>query len=1242
MIQSLRSAAYRHGYLIIIAAWLFTISLIVARYAVYNVSPEKVQNRLESILNDKEEKFNDFLKDTNTNKLVYHDSLSKTELDKLTKLPFGLFVFKKLKDGGLSRVFWNNNHYYTDIEQLNRSDGIWFQNLQNGDFVIIRKTANVDGQLMVIAGVIPVRWDYFIENKYLAARFEDYPGLIDAYEISNDSLAFHIHSLSGQDLFKIKLKEGRVESGIDFMTIFLRTLSVLFLFFYLNAIAKDATEEHSLASVFPGLVMVTVLVRTITYLLPFPFDLKNITLFDPSVYASDFLHRSLGDLLINTLIFYWLIDFYRLNQKRIPVISKRSKAAMIFGAVNIVVLVMITFYLVSIIRSLVLDSKISFNVTNIFSLNIFSIISLIIMVLIVIAFFQISHLLLRKVYQLKYGLPMQLLIMVITGFIFLSCNLGKSFTLPDLAAIGWLLLYLSVLHYWSRDQQLSIVQSSYFIFWVMFFCLSVILLVVYENNTVEMQQRKRIAEQLALQADPSGESLLTIAATDFNDKFLSDNYKRLQSEYSNKFIKDSLIDQNFSGYLNKYDTRIYTFTDQFSPLFNDDSTSYTALKAMTEIQGKATGISGLYTFISNGGLAGYIFQKTIQHGEVKGYLFIIVRPKKYVSEALFPELFKQTQDISSDLNTDYIYAVYNYGRLISKYNNYDFPLQLSKAERVGPEFVTKEKDEYDELWYNAGNGKQVLVARKNDLIQAFIALFAYLFCVFLAVIFMIRLIQFFIQAKFKWSLFKKFLKLNIRGQINATIISVSIFSFLVIGLATVSFFIIRFNRNHEERLIKSLEIMTSELENRIRSGEFKQLHTAQSGNGNGIEKVLSEISETHGVDVNYFNTDGILEVSTQPYIYNKHLLGDEMEPVAFYQLSQLKKSIWVQQEKIGNLQYISIYSPVMDENGKIYAYLNIPYLNSQVELNQEISGFLATLINLNAFTFLIAGAIAFLITSKITSSFRLISNKMKQVSLGKDNEIIDWKGKDEIGILVNEYNKMVRKLEESAKALAQNEREMAWREMARQVAHEIKNPLTPMKLSIQYLQRAIDSGANNVKELSQQVAGTLIEQIDQLATIAGDFSQFANINNVRMEQIDIRELLTSLVGLYRMNRHVVLDIEKTDGSFVINADKVQINRLFTNLLKNAVEATEDMDNAVIRAGVISRNGIIRVSVSDNGKGIPDAVKDKIFIPNFTSKSSGTGLGLAICKGIVEKANGRIWFDTIEHTGTSFYVELPSV
>jgi len=400
------------------------------------------------------------------------------------------------------------------------------------------------------------------------------------------------------------------------------------------------------------------------------------------------------------------------------------------------------------------------------------------------------------------------------------------------------------------------------------------------------------------------------------------------------------------------------------------------------------------------------------------------------------------------------------------------------------------------------------------------------------------------------------------------------------------------------------------------------------------------VADVHNVDVNVYDTSGRLYVTSQPLLYRENFLSKQMHPLGFYHLNQLREVQHVQQERFANTSFMSIYAPLRSKDGKTYAYINIPYFLSQQELKQEISNFLVTIINLNAFIFLVSGVIALFITNRVTRSFSLISDKMREVNLGKTNEEIEWKRNDEIGGLVREYNKMVKKLEVSAQALARSEREGAWREMARQVAHEIKNPLTPMKLSIQFLQKSIDNNSSNVKELTNQVAKTLVEQIDHLSKIAFDFSQFANIGNTNVEVFDINEVIRSLDNLYKTSHEGDLKLNAVEGKIMVKADKTQMNRLFTNLIQNAIEACDGKDRCEIELSEVQVDGVVQISVKDNGEGIPKEMQSKIFIPNFTTKSSGTGLGLAMCKGIAEQAGGRIWFETQKGIGSTFYVELP--
>ncbi|GAC1533345.1 MAG: HAMP domain-containing sensor histidine kinase [Sediminibacterium sp.] len=1243
MIHTFRQAVYKHGYLIITAAWLYTLSFIFIHYWSYNASPEKVKNKLEQRIARQEEGVKKILADTALLTALITDTSSSTKTA-LVQEPFGLFVYTVNNLGTPLLSYWNTNHMYVNGEDLYRKDSSYFVLNRNGEFELVKQNVNLRSQRVMVMALIPVRWLYFIENKYLHSDFAGYNGLNKQYEISMGEDALPVHNSNGQELFRIKLKPGKLFIAYDSITVLLRVLAIILLLIFCNSLARELMVTYGFRKGFVFLLSVVLLLRFISYHFSFPFDFSKLPLFDPSIYASNFLHPSLGDLLVNAVLLFWLVNFYKNHTDHRNWLS-RPLPSRITDYGYLLVLTLICFLLTTVIKSLVQDSKISMDVTNFFSLNIYSMISFVIFCFLVLTFFHFSQLLVKPLIDRAVELHEQLIVVVLSGFLYILLFTRGAETRVDPVVLAWLLGYVALLNLRKSDMSVPLLRSSFFIFWVMLFAISIAAMVMYQNRVVEFAQRKRIAEKLALQTDPSGESLLNIAATNFDDHFLLTNYHRLESEYSNKFIKDSLISQNFSGYLNKYDTRIYTFDSLYHPLFNEDSLNYAAIK--TIILNKAKPISDipeLYSYDNSADGFSYLYQKMIRDGKnTLGYLYVIIKSKRYKSEALYPELFNQVSDLSSDLNTNYAYAIYNKGKLINHFNNYSFPSQLAGNQIPGFEFTYRKVDGYSELWFNSGGNKQVLVVKQNTWLTEFVTLFAYLFCFFLLILFLFHIGNYFLEVKFRWVEMRKFFLLNIRTQIQATIIFLSVFSFLVIGVATISFFIIRFNSSNEDRLTKSIQVMANEINSKVNAQIiFDDVLTVHNiGVTGDMERTISEISDLHNVDINFYDVNGNLRISTQPYIYNKHLLSEKMEPLAFQQLHYDHTIRYIQSEKVGLFDYLSIYVPLTDERGVNYAYLNIPYLNSQNELNQEISGFLATLINLNAFIFLMAGAIAFFLTNRITASFSLIGDKMRQMNLGKINEEIEWNRNDEIGMLVSEYNKMVKKLEQSAQALAQSEREGAWREMARQVAHEIKNPLTPMKLSIQYLQRSIENGAPNIKELSSNMAVTLIEQIEQLSKIAGDFSQFANIGNAVMEEFDIMEVLASLVRLYRSNPRMDISWERPLEKYEVFSDRVQMNRLFTNLLQNAVEACEDKEKTikVVITQQIEHNQLI-IAMEDESGGIPASLQHNIFTPNFTTKSSGTGLGLAICKGIIEKANGRIWFETKEGVGTTFFVQLP--
>jgi nitrogen fixation/metabolism regulation signal transduction histidine kinase len=235
---------------------------------------------------------------------------------------------------------------------------------------------------------------------------------------------------------------------------------------------------------------------------------------------------------------------------------------------------------------------------------------------------------------------------------------------------------------------------------------------------------------------------------------------------------------------------------------------------------------------------------------------------------------------------------------------------------------------------------------------------------------------------------------------------------------------------------------------------------------------------------------------------------------------------------------------------------------------------------------------------------------------------------------------MIAALEHSAQKLAQSERESAWREMAKQVAHEIKNPLTPLKLGLQLLEKSWKDKDPKFDQKFERFSKSFVEQIESLSSIASEFSAFAKMPDTRIERIDIFGVLTQAVVVFKQMDNIRILYRAPEEPFYINADRDQLLRSFNNLLKNAIEAIPQGNQGLIEIGHLITGKSILLHIKDNGNGIPDHLRDKIFMPNFTTKSSGTGLGLAFVKNSIENAGGKVWFETAAGEGTTFFISLP--
>jgi len=321
--------------------------------------------------------------------------------------------------------------------------------------------------------------------------------------------------------------------------------------------------------------------------------------------------------------------------------------------------------------------------------------------------------------------------------------------------------------------------------------------------------------------------------------------------------------------------------------------------------------------------------------------------------------------------------------------------------------------------------------------------------------------------------------------------------------------------------------------------------------------------------------------------------------------------------------------------------MQLPYLSETTQITTENFSIILALINIYVFVFILSFIFALSITYSVVRPFTYVIKQFTKINLTKTNQPLKWNYSDEIGLLVKEYNRMLRTMENTTVLLAKSERELDWREMAKQVAHEIKNPLTPMKLSLQMLERAIKNKKSNIEEMTAQMTNTMIEQIDNLTLIATNFSDFAKLPEQNKEVINLSELLHSITGMYFSDLNFEYSFVIPEYPIFVHADKGQLIRVFTNILQNANQAIPEHKLGVMSVTVskIIYN-FVRISISDNGEGI-DAERGKsLFEPYFTTKSSGTGLGLAMCKDIVEQSGGKITFNSVVQVGTTFNIDLP--
>ena len=588
----------------------------------------------------------------------------------------------------------------------------------------------------------------------------------------------------------------------------------------------------------------------------------------------------------------------------------------------------------------------------------------------------------------------------------------------------------------------------------------------------------------------------------------------------------------------------------------------------------------------------------------------------------------------------YSYARYSGGKLSSFKGNYPYP---TISSQLGDEFETVPDSK---VLRAKGNVHFMHLIDEQDIIvisrpirttMVFFTSFSYLFLA----------LAIFLQIFARGRRNSSFRSNYFRTRIN-TILFVSSCLILVSMTVISVLFVYKRNELNMYNLMSSkINTVQALVEDQVRhAGSWRELR------GQDFAMEIEKLGNTTKSDISLYTPEGKVFHSTIPEVFEKMVIGSRITEDAFYNIRYQHQRFYISRENVAGRILWSLYAPIFNDMGELIAILGVPYTDKSFDFRREALFHAAMIVNL--FLLLLIGSLLFC-TREVNSMFSpLLEMGRKMTSADINNlEYINYRREDEISSLVEAYNRMVRDLSDSTRQLAQAERDNAWSQMARQVAHEIKNPLTPIKLELQRLIRLKQKGNPAWEEKFDKVSDVVLEHIDILTDTANEFSTFAKLYSEEPVLLDLDRILKDQLLIFDNKDNVTISYLGMEEAFVV-APKPQLIRVFVNLITNAIQAVEMHQREIEAEGgeppegkvVIylrnsTRDGFYDVVVDDNGSGVKEENVGRLFTPNFTTKSAGTGLGLAICRNIMEKCGGEISYKrSFALGGASFTVTIP--
>jgi len=1035
------------------------------------------------------------------------------------------------------------------------------------------------GNMRIVSGLL-VQTDYPTENTLL--KNEINPNLSPRKRFSIVPVTYDesyvIFGKDGGVLFSV-LKDLPVNG--EQSGSMLRLLALLFIIMALFAQLKSTKKIRDFFYLAGGLVAISIFAVYQSAHMQ-----SDMVLFSPTLYADFNLFSSLADLLIVNLVITLIITALFIMRKTLAlkIIKARKGKKKVLAAVFIFIPLILIPYIHISIRSVILNSSVVLELFRIDEITSYSLLVYLSYALLFVALLfslQLLRPLSKRLENLSFLRTRNLVVYIVV------------ISLYTLAVVS--------LYGFRKEDNRNRVWANK----------------LSNERDLNIELQLKSIEKL-IEADPKIMMLVNAAG--------SDNY-----------VHDWLSETYFWNILQRYDLGI-TICRELTPLQIDPDSppvicnSYFA----NEVQryGSPLYESSRFFFMNNyNGRVRYLGIFTFPPiGGVEGVVRLYIElDSKFINETIgYPDaLLNHMQMDNFVIPYNYSYGKYINGRLVTSSGDYNYPTLSGKYDSEG--YFTMISDDYLHFISRVTPESVIILSRPERSIFPYFVSLSYIMLFYFLIIFGL------IGRGSKGSVFSM-PRNSFRWKISILLLSSLVVALVFMGAGSIWFSINYFNENTKSQIkekmtsVQSTLSIYSKIVERFNDGRFNNIQ---------LQQAMSRVSNNAQIDINLYSSTGVLLRTTQPEVFDRYISGKRMDNKAFKEIVYNNKKQYIHKEHIAGIEYNSLYAPLYNQDGVLIAIVNIPYFSQWAGMRSDASNIIATIINIYILLLLAAvfGGVA--LSNSIAKPLAKISRQMELLDISQKPEHIDYTTKDELGILVSAYNKMVDDLEESTKRLTAGEREQAWREMARQIAHEIKNPLTPMRLSIQHLVRIKSQGIADWPNKFDALANSLIEQIDILSETAGEFSSYSRFYSEELRSVELNNLIREQILLFNTRDNIQIKYDTDRAIAEISARKTQLTRVMVNLLSNATQAMSHMESGQILVSLRGEAKYYEIDVEDSGQGVPENLTNRLFKPNFTTKSGGTGLGLAICRSIIEQSQGEISYMKSEKLGgAKFRIRLP--